>query len=93
MRRVMERRRRHEECGAEGCEVVVGTRCEVSARKGRTKSVVGGLRRFDQCMAGIETRLLMLAGLIVVFSFLVNVGLGMRLYEKLKGMEHTTDNV
>lgn len=81
----MERRRRHEECRAEGCEVVVGRNCGVVAWKGRKGATDAGMRRFDHCMRGIDPRLVVMAVLIVAFSFLASVGLGVRMGEKMDG--------
>ena len=77
----MERRRRHEECVPDECEVIVGTKCHVALVKERKKGA-GVRQRFEYCMEGIDPRLMMLAVLIVAFSFLVNVTLGMRMYQK-----------
>lgn len=101
VRVLMERRRRHEECGGDGeggCEVFVGRRCEVvggvegRGRGGRGWGLRGGMTkgigraRFHQgtMMAGVDPKLVLLAVLIAVFSFLVNILVGMRLYDSVK---------
>ena len=83
---LMERRRRHSECGSRGCEVVVGMECEVSERRARKLGRMGmgmgmGKRRgrFECMEILIDPRLVYLAVLMVLFSFLVNVFVGMRL--------------
>ncbi|KAL8779790.1 MAG: hypothetical protein Q9213_006775 [Squamulea squamosa] len=83
VRVLMERRRRHEECGAGGCEVVVGRTCH--AREGRMRRV--GMRRGKfECMGIlIDPRLVYLAVLMVVFSSLVNIFIGIRIYQKWMG--------
>ncbi|KAI4196793.1 MAG: hypothetical protein LQ348_002236 [Seirophora lacunosa] len=75
--RLMEKRRRHEECGIDRCEVLVGRKCDVAASKGRTGGLIGGMMHSDQCMHGIDPRLVAMAALIILISFLVNVGLGL----------------
>ena len=82
----MERRRRHEECRPDVCKVVVGRRCDAGKAK-RT-----GRAKFD-CMQGIDPKLMMLAALIVVFSFLVNVAIGMKMYQKWTGTPWPPNNV
>lgn len=82
----MERRRRHEECGAQGCEVVVGRKCEVSEWKARRAGRMGMRRGRFECMGIlIDPRLVYLAVLMVVFSSLVNVFVGMRIYQMGRG--------
>lgn len=82
MWKLMEKRRRHEECGIDRCEVLVGRKCDVAAWKGRTREVTGGMMGADHCMHGIHPRLVAMAAPIIVFSVLVNVGLGMGMYLK-----------
>lgn len=78
----MEKRRRHEECGVDRCEVLVGRKCDVAASNGRTRGFIGGMMHSDQCMHGIDPRLVAMAALIILISFLVNVGLGLGMYLK-----------
>lgn len=80
VKRLMERRRRHEECGPKGCEVVIGRNCSVADGKGRNTATVGVRKWVEGSFEGVDPRLIMLAIFIVVFSFLVNVGLGMRIH-------------
>lgn len=84
VKRLMEKRRRHEECGPKGCEVVVGRECSVADRRGR-RSGAGMQHRFGYSVESMDPNLVMLAVLIVGFSFLVHVGLGMRMYQKWIG--------
>ena len=84
---LMEKRRKHEECSAGGCEVVVGRRCEASqgriARIGRMGRVRTG--RFECMGILIDPRLVYLAVLIAVFSVMVSVFVGVRLSQKWIG--------
>ena len=85
---LMERRRQHSECGSRGCEVVVGEGCEASERRARKMGRMGiGMRRGRfECMGIlIDPRLVYLAVLMVLFSFLVNVLVGMRLCHMWRG--------
>ncbi|KAI4109571.1 MAG: hypothetical protein LQ339_001684 [Xanthoria mediterranea] len=80
---LMERRRRHQECGTRGCEVVVGRECDVSERKARRMGMPRG--RFECMGILIDPRLVYLAVLMVCFSTLVNVFVGMRIYQMRRG--------
>lgn len=100
VRRLMERRRRHEECAGDdgeggGCEILVGRRCggggggvgggEGGRGGGMSKGMIGrGRFHHGTRMAGVDPKLVLLAVLIAVFSFLVNVVVGMRLYHCVK---------
>lgn len=82
VKRLMERRRRHEECGPDRCEVVLGRKCDTAGRRATRRGVVTGIKRFDRRMEGFDPRLVLLAVLILIFSFLVNVGLSLSLYQR-----------
>ncbi|KAL8665536.1 MAG: hypothetical protein Q9202_002241 [Teloschistes flavicans] len=102
VRDLMQRRRRHEECGWDGkggCEVVVGEKCAVRLERGKGRGGRGGLTgwgvsggmsrgigraRFQGTMGAVDPKLKLLAVLIALFSFLVNVVVGMRLYDCVK---------
>lgn len=82
----MEKRRKHEECGLQGCEVVLGRICEASEAKRGKMGIVGRSRGRFECMGlVIDPRLLILAVLIFVFSVLVNVFVGARVYQQWGG--------
>lgn len=65
--------------------MVVGRKCDIAARRATKKGVVTGMRRFDRCMEGIDPRLVLLAMLILIVSFLVNVRFGVSLCQRCMG--------
>lgn len=76
VRRIMERRRKHGECGAGsgGCEVVVGASC--GGAKGRRRVGEFWKRRVRR----VEVSLMMWVVGLLVMSFVVNLCFVVRLY-------------
>lgn len=85
VKRLMEKRRRHEECVPKECEVVVGRKCSIAEGKRKNTATIAMRNRFESSWEDVDPRLIMLAVSVIVFSFLVNVGLGMRIHEKWVG--------
>lgn len=85
VRRIMEKRRAHGECGSEkgGCEVVLGGSC--GGRKGwRKESVVGRFGRRVGRMGGIKTSLVMWVVGLLVTSLAVNFWFAIKWYVLIK---------
>ncbi|KAL9610071.1 MAG: hypothetical protein Q9167_005208 [Letrouitia subvulpina] len=80
VRRIMERRRQHEEC--EGvCEVVLGAQCVGTAKGLRRRGGMGegrGRRRNGESVFNERMKILAIA--VVCLSVLINLGVGWRLY-------------
>jgi hypothetical protein len=72
VRRIMERRRRHEECGKDGvCEVLVGRRCEVARRTAKRKANESWLLERAREIWGLEwwTVGVMLLALVICVDY------------------------